>query len=143
MDINEIKSKIWDPNYKYFTIQGRIGKQEFIGKYLMPLLAFIVAAIVIGIVCGILMGVCAAISDTLASIVGIVCILLYLVLAVAGIFVGVMNLCGQVRRFHDFGVTGWAVLIAHVFGFGIITLIVGLIMEGHDNANKYGEPNGK
>ena len=143
MDINEIKSKIWDSNYKYFTLEGRIGKQEFMSKYVMPLIALIIVSIVFAIACALILPILGIISGVLAKIGAIIVGLLCLALSVVGLFVGILNACGQVRRFHDFGVTGWAILVAHIFCFSLFTLIAGLIIEGHEKANQYGEPTGK
>ena len=141
MTFSEIKEKIWDSDYEYFTIKGRIGKQEFIDKYVIPMVAFILFSVVFVLLSLMVLFLCIAINPTLGGIMGFLVASSWIFLfVVVGIFLSVMQACGQVRRFHDFNVTGWLILLAYIFNFMLITLIVGLIIDGNTTANQYGEP---
>lgn len=89
--------------------EGRIGNVQF--------LYYLIGSIVLGLVLGMI-----PVINFLAGIV----------LAVLGIGVGI-------RRWHDVGVTGWAVLIFFIPIVGLLTALYLAWKHGEVGANKYGE----
>ena len=139
MNLGELKSRVWDPGYKYFSYKGRISRDEFLYRYVVPMVAAVVLLFAL-FVAGTALAVLSSFSAALAGIVGMVFIVLYMAAALLFVFLSLMCAFGIVKRFHDFGVTGWVVLIAYLFGVYLVCLIIGLVIEGKPEPNKYGPP---
>lgn len=89
--------------------EGRIGNVQFI--------YYVAGSIVLGLVLG---------------MIPLINLLAGLALAVLGVGVGI-------RRWHDVGVTGWAVLIFFVPIVGLLAVLYLMWKHGETGANKYGE----
>ncbi len=110
---------------KVFSFDGRIGRKTF---WQMGLIMFALNLALYGLVF------LATESDGLAMVAALVAIVLYLVLAVAG-------LATTVKRLHDRGKSGWFYLISLIPLIGPIWLLVEVgFRAGEEGANQYGLP---
>ena len=100
---------------KYAVFSGRASRREF---WTFQLVAFLISIVL-------------AILSTLVSAVTLLGLVFSLALIVPSIAV-------SVRRLHDYGYSGWLVLIAFIPLIGIVVLIFLWAQPGKPDTNKYG-----
>lgn len=105
--------------------EGRIGRAHFA----WTCLAFIGIAIVMNVVTYAF----SLFGDAVSALVGILMFALSLAMAVVGLGV-------SVRRYHDFGWSGWFALLGFVPIVNLVMLIILLFRQGDAAANSFGEP---
>lgn len=107
---------------KPFSVSGRIGRLRYLAWSLVVVLA---SAGLFGI---------AGIIMAISSIAGVICMGL--------IFIGmlVVNVQIGVQRLHDFGWSGWLLLLNLVPVVGTIFPFVMMLVPGSKDVNRYGSP---
>ncbi|HWU50746.1 MAG TPA: DUF805 domain-containing protein [Asticcacaulis sp.] len=107
----------------YVNFQGRATRSEYWWWALFEILLMFIPAFLIGLGGG---G-----SDSLATIGG----LLYIVI---GLGLLLPSLSVYIRRLHDTDHSGWWILLGFIPVIGGIVLLVWTIMKGTNGPNKYG-----
>ncbi len=103
---------------KYVDVRGRASRSEYWWFALFAFLAMFAASLV-----GLMMG-GEPMAETAISIVFFVLFL--------------PNLTVTVRRLHDIGITGWAVLVGLIPVLGVIALFILMLVRSHPGSNRYG-----
>ena len=107
---------------KLFSFDGRIGRKTF---WQLALMMFAVNLVIY---------IPFFLSDSLQLVVSLVAIVVYLVVAVAG-------LATTVKRLHDRGKSGWFYFVSLIPLIGPIWLLVEVgFVEGQPGENRYGAP---
>lgn len=113
---------------KYADGEGRAAPREYWWFFFFRYLLIIAPALPGIIIAGV-----APESD----VAGTITVLLILIAALVYIATILPNLAGAIRRLHDIGVTGWAVML-NILPFGGLIVFIMLIMPSNPHRNSYG-----
>ena len=105
-----------------FTMEGRLGRQQFVMLTLAVVVATYFLAFLVGFIAGI------AGSDEVAGGLGFI----------IGLVGGLIQAFLCVRRLHDLGRSGWHFWLLMVPLYNLYLYIVLLFSQGHSGANEYG-----
>lgn len=103
-----------DVKRKYFISVGRLDRGSYFLRYFLVLILFFVFSGITSTGIGAIIGFPVAMACTVAAIML------------------------QIRRCHDLGWSGWAVVVGLIPGVNIIFALILFFMKGTDGPNKYG-----
>lgn len=105
------------------SMEGRIGRQQFVLLTLAVVVATYFLAFLVGVVAGV-----AGAGDQAAGFLGFV----------IGLIGGLIQAFLCVRRLHDLGRSGWHFWLLAIPLYNLYLYIVLLFSRGHVGANEYG-----
>lgn len=123
--------------FNYWSWYGRITRTTFFIKYVLLWVLTLLA--VFGAYIAYIFLLSPLADSEFGSFVGLIVAVLTLGLIFFAVLMFALNLIGRVKRFHDFGVSGWLVVIFVVLGLGWISFWMALLIPGSPYPNKYGD----